>query len=77
MKTSAPASTAEHPANHRRRVGAARRARMRARLVECALLVFAEHGIDVAIIDKGRIAYFDTAAALRADEEVKRRFLAV
>jgi len=31
----------------------------------------------VAIIDKGRIAYSNTAAALRADEEVKRRFLAV
>ncbi|MFP5462229.1 MAG: ABC transporter ATP-binding protein [Gammaproteobacteria bacterium] len=32
---------------------------------------------DVAIIDKGRIAYRGTSAQLRADDEVKRRFLAV
>ncbi|HWS76346.1 MAG TPA: ABC transporter ATP-binding protein [Quisquiliibacterium sp.] len=32
---------------------------------------------DVAIIDKGRIAYRGTAAELRGNEEVKRRFLAV
>lgn len=38
--------------NHRSRVGAERRARMRACLVECALLVFAEHGLDETIIDK-------------------------
>jgi len=39
-------------ADHRIRVGAERRAKMRARLVECALVVFAEHGIDATIIDK-------------------------
>jgi AcrR family transcriptional regulator len=38
--------------DHRSRVGAERRSRMRACLVECALLVFAEHGIDSNIIDK-------------------------
>lgn len=39
-------------ADHRSRVGAERRARMRACLVESALLVFAEHGLDATIIDK-------------------------
>jgi len=39
-------------ADHRSRVGAERRTRMRACLVECALLVFAEHGVDAIIIDK-------------------------
>lgn len=47
--------------DHRSRVGAERRSRMRACLVECALLVFAEHGLDAAIINKmiktaGRLA---------------------
>jgi branched-chain amino acid transport system ATP-binding protein len=31
----------------------------------------------VAVIDKGRIVYRDTAQALRADDEVKRRYLSV
>lgn len=39
-------------ADHRSRVGAERSAKMRARLVECALLVFAEQGVDAAIIDR-------------------------
>jgi len=36
---------------HRTRVGAERRARMRRKLVEAALIVFAEKGVDASIID--------------------------
>ena len=32
---------------------------------------------DVAVIDKGRIVYTDTADALRANDEIKRRYLSV
>lgn len=37
--------------DHRTRVGAERRARMRQRLVESAMLVFAEKGVDASVID--------------------------
>lgn len=37
--------------DHRTRVGAERRARMRRKLVESALLVFAERGVDASVID--------------------------
>ena len=36
---------------HRTRVGAERRARMRRKLIEAALIVFAEKGVDASIID--------------------------
>ena len=36
---------------HRARVGAERRARMRRKLIEAALIVFAEKGVDASIID--------------------------
>ena len=36
---------------HRTRVGAARRARMHRKLIEAALIVFAEKGVDASIID--------------------------
>ncbi len=38
-------------ADHRTRVAAERRERMRARLVESAMLVFAEKGVDASVID--------------------------
>ncbi|HJV52638.1 MAG TPA: TetR/AcrR family transcriptional regulator [Noviherbaspirillum sp.] len=41
----------ELPENHRSRVGAERRERTRARLLESALLVFAEKGPEAAVID--------------------------
>src|SRR5262245_1612919 len=37
--------------DHRIRVGAERRARMRRKLVESSLLVFAEKGVDASVID--------------------------
>jgi len=37
--------------DHRTRVGAEKRERMRKRLVECAMLVFAEKGVDASVID--------------------------
>jgi AcrR family transcriptional regulator len=40
------------PADHRSRVAAARRERMRARLIESALLVFTRHDIEAGAIDK-------------------------
>ncbi|WP_323780914.1 helix-turn-helix domain-containing protein [Thalassovita sp.] len=43
--------TDAEPSNHRTRVGRQRRERMRARLIEAATLVFAEHGPDAAQID--------------------------
>ncbi len=52
MISEATPATGKVFADHRSRVGAERSARMRARLVECALLVFAEQGIDATIIDK-------------------------
>lgn len=39
------------PKDHRPRVAAERRARMRRKLVESALLVFAEKGVDASVID--------------------------
>jgi len=39
------------PRDHRTRVAAERRARMRRKLVESALLVFAEKGVDASVID--------------------------
>lgn len=39
------------PADHRRRVAALRRERMRQRLVESAVLVFADKGLDACVID--------------------------
>ena len=38
--------------NHRTRTGASRREKMRARLIEGALLVFARHGIEGSVIDE-------------------------
>lgn len=45
---------AENPefADHRSRVGAARREKTRIRLIESAFLVFAQHGFDAGVIDK-------------------------
>jgi len=43
---------AEQTTDHRSRVGAERRERMRARLIESALLVFTQHGVDAGVIDK-------------------------
>jgi len=43
--------TTMKPENHRTRVAAERRERMHARLVESALLVFAERGMDASVID--------------------------
>lgn len=42
--------------DHRTRVGAERRARMRQRLVESAMLVFAEKGVDASVIDDVLVA---------------------
>lgn len=43
---------AQQPADHRSRVGAERREKMRARLIESALLVFTQYGVDAGVIDK-------------------------
>src|SRR5512137_1877770 len=47
-KNKAPA---RKPADHRPRVGRERRARMRLRIIESALRVFAEKGPEAAVID--------------------------
>lgn len=40
------------PGDHRSRVGAERREKTRERLIESALLVFTQHGLDAGVIDK-------------------------
>lgn len=62
--------------NHRTRVGIERRQKMRMRLIESALLVFAEKGVDASVIDDVIVAaevsrgtfynYFRTTAELLA-----------
>ena len=52
MSSEASLASEKAFADHRSRVGAERSARMRACLVECALLVFAEHGVDATIINR-------------------------
>ena len=47
-----PSNSALKPVNHRTRVGAERREKMRARLLESALLVFASQGVDATVVDE-------------------------
>src|SRR6516164_4551776 len=44
--------SAKKSVNHRTRVGAERREKMRARLLESALLVFASQGVDATVVDE-------------------------
>lgn len=69
-------SEAEVPTDHRIRVAAEKRERMRQRLVESAMFVFAEKGVDASVIDDVLVAaevsrgtfyhYFRTNAELLA-----------
>jgi AcrR family transcriptional regulator len=78
---------AEIPTDHRTRVAAEKRERMRRRLVESAMLVFAEKGVDASVIDDVLVAaevsrgtfyhYFRTNAELlsAASEELGNELL--
>lgn len=80
-------SEAEVPIDHRTRVAAEKRERMRRRLVESAMLVFAEKGVDASVIDDVIAAaevsrgtfyhYFRTNAELLAatSEEIDNELL--
>lgn len=50
--TTRASRNAKKPVNHRTRVGAERREKMRARLLESAFLVFARRGADATVIDE-------------------------
>jgi AcrR family transcriptional regulator len=53
MPVSATTKTrAERSEDHRTRVGAARRQKMRMRLIDCAMLVFAGRGVEGSVIDE-------------------------
>lgn len=78
---------AEVPTDHRTRVAAEKRERMRRRLVESAMLVFAEKGVDASVIDDVLVAaevsrgtfyhYFRTNAELlvATSEEIDNELL--
>jgi AcrR family transcriptional regulator len=83
-----PRKSAPAP-DHRTRVAADKRARMRRKLVESAVLIFAEKGVDAAVIDDVIVAagvsrgtfynYFRTNAELleAANEELMNEILAL